>query len=205
MRRQKARNKPFKPEDYNATTEPVERVVLPSYPYPAPTYLDGDALNVPAAQSYARPAPDEAYPYYQPPQYAVYPVYPVLPDAPNKKYRGSPPGGSPPAPQPARQRRAHRSPLPGLVGLCLFLVQMVLLARVGCLLFNVQDTTLWLALLFAAGDLFVEPLRVLAANINLSVLAGTQLLTILEFLVAILAYGLLSRILVRLLKMLLNP
>src|SRR5258708_10787576 len=123
MGRQKARYKPFKPDDYNATTEPVERVVLPSYPC--------DALNVPAAQSYTRPVPEEAYPYYQPPQHAMYPVYPVLPDGPHNKYRGSPPWGSPPAPQPYRQRLAHRSPLPGLVGLCVFFVQMGLLARVG--------------------------------------------------------------------------
>jgi hypothetical protein len=90
------------------------------------------------------------------------------------------------------------------VRLFLVLVQLVLLARALCLLFGVQSTTLWLALLFAAGDLFVQPARWLAANINLSLLAGTQLLVYLEFLVAILAYGLLSRLLTLLLRALLD-
>lgn len=72
------------------------------------------------------------------------------------------------------------------------------------MLFNIQNTTLWLTLLFAAGDLFVEPIRWLAANINLSILAGTQLLLYLEFLVAILAYGLFSRLFVRILRAFLN-
>ena len=98
----------------------------------------------------------------------------------------------------------RRSPLPGLVRLCFVLVQLILLARALCLLFGVQNTTLWLTLLFASGDLFVLPARWLAANINLSVLAGTSLLVYLEFLVAILAYGLFSRLLALLLRALLN-
>jgi hypothetical protein len=86
------------------------------------------------------------------------------------------------------------------VRLFLVLVQLVLLARALCMLFGVQSTNLWLTFLFAAGDLFVQPMRLLAANINLSILAGTQLLIYLEFLVAILAYGLLSRILTFILR-----
>jgi hypothetical protein len=100
--------------------------------------------------------------------------------------------------------RKRRSPFPTLVGLCFVLVQVVLLARALCLLFSVQATSVWLALLFAASDLFVEPLRLLVAKLNITLLAGTQTLTILEFLVAALAYGILSRILVRMLKALLN-
>lgn len=203
MGRQRKQNRPFKPEDYNATTEPVERVILPAYVPPG--YYGADdpapgALTVPAPQPVVRSVPHEEYPYHQPPQAQNA----GLPPSPQQKQRGYPPGGSPHFAQPVRQYRPRRSPFPGLVGLCLFLVQLVLLARVACLVFNVQATTVWLALLFAAGDLFVEPLRLLAAYVNISLLAGTPLLTILEFLVAILAYGLLSRILVRLLKALLN-
>lgn len=80
------------------------------------------------------------------------------------------------------------------------LVQLVLLVRVICLLFGVVATTLWLHLLFVAGDVLVEPLRWFAANINIAPLAGTQLLIYLEYLVAILAYGIFSRLLVGLLK-----
>ncbi len=206
MGRQRSRNTPFKLGDYNEPTEPVERIILP--PYANPTYgAPGplpDTLTVPAPQPDARPVPQDGLPAYPYPYYQQPAAYPVLPEAPLKRYRGTPPGGAARYSQPLRRQR--RSIIPGLVGLFLLLVQLALLARVACMLFNVQNTTSWLTLLFAASDLFVQPVRLLAANINLSFLAGMpQLLTILELLVAVLAYGILSRLLVRLLKVLLNP
>lgn len=200
------KNRPFQPDDYNETTEPLEASGFPVYAgaaYPAQQGFPA-AETVPAAQPGVSLPPTEAlpaYPYYQQPQAA----YPVLPPSPLKKYRGHPPGGSPPVydRQPARHRR-RRSPLPGLVKLCFLLVQLTLLVRVLCLLFGVQNSALWFVLLSAAGDLFVQPILWLATNINLSVLAGTQLLVYLEFLVAILAYGLFSRLLALLLRALLN-
>lgn len=205
MGRQRSQNTPFKLGDYNEPTEPVERITLP--PYVNPTYgassFSPDALTVPAPQPDARPVPQDTVPAYLYPYHQQPAVYPVLPDAPLKGYRGSPPGGATRYPQPLRRRR--RSVIPGLVGLFLLLVQLALLARVVCVLLGVQNTSPWLALLFAASDLFVQPVRLLAANINLSFLASApQLLTVLELLVAILAYGILSRLLVRLLKALLN-
>jgi len=193
----------FGPKDYNDTTEPVERVVLP--PPAAPNYagsgLYPDAWAVPAPQTATRPFPQGTAPDYSYDQSPPVVPYPVLP--PPKKYRGQPPGGAAPFYQPARKFR--RSPVPGLVGFGLLLVQLALLARVVCMMLNVQPASPWLALLFAASDLFVGPVRWLAANVNLSVLAGTQLLLYLEFLLAVLMYGLVSRLLVRLLKALLNP
>ncbi|MEO7018667.1 MAG: hypothetical protein ABI234_00765 [Ktedonobacteraceae bacterium] len=162
-----------------------------------------DAPGVPAPQAETRPFPQEyapAYPYAQSPAASVYPVYPVLPLAPLQK-----PGGATPRYRPIRLRKRHRSPVPGLVGLCLMLVQLTLLARVICMLFGVAATTLWLGLLFVASDVFVEPLRWLATTINIAPLAGTQLLIYLEFLLAVIAYGLFSRLLVGLLKALLRP
>lgn len=204
MGKQRRRNKPFKLSDYDEPTEPLEPVFPPSYlADPASAGTFAGAATVPAAQPYAQPFPAEVqpvYPYLQPSTRAV---YPVLPEAPRQKYYGSPPGGAPATYQPRHTRQRH-SPLPGLVGLFFLLVQLVLLARGVFMLLNVQNTTLWLTLLFAAGDLFVQPIRWLAANINLSVLAGTQLLLYLEFLVAVLAYGIFSRLLVRLLRALLN-
>lgn len=194
------RKQRFGPKDYEVTTEPVERIVLP--PPAAPTYagdLSPNAWAVPAPQTATRPFPHEiapTYPYAQPQA-----QYPVLPP-PLKKYRGQPPGGAPSLYQPARKFR--RSPIPGLVRLAFWLIQLTLLARVLCMLVNVQLTSPWLALLFAASDFFVQPIRWLAANINLSVLAGTSLLLYLEFLLAFLAYGLVSRFLVSLLKTLLS-
>lgn len=201
MGRQHARNKPFTLEDYDDTTIPVRRVATPpDYAYYSEDNPDPEALIGSSAQQYAPSGSQAAYPYYQSPQAAG---YPALPPARPQKQRSYPPGGSPYFAQPVRYR-TRRSPFPALVGLGFVLVQAVLLARALCLLLNVQATSVWLALLFAASDLFVEPLRLLVAKLNIMPMMGTQVLTILEFLVAALVYGILSRILVRILKALLN-
>lgn len=179
---------PFKADDYNEPTEPLEHIYLP----PSLT-VPGVPGVVPEALGTSLP---EGYPYHQSPA-----AYPVLPQAPFKKYQGVPPGGATRDSRPARMRR---SPVPGLVRFFLFLVQLVLVARIVCVLFGVQTTTAWLTLLVAASDLCVLPVRWLAANINLAVLAGTELLIVLELLVALLAYGIFSRLLVRLLKAVFN-
>ena len=211
MGKKTAQNTPFQPGDHNQPTEPMERIVLPYVPSPYPVNdAFPDSLTVPAPQPDARPFPPHearpAYPYYQQPQQsgAAYPVLPPSPASPGKRYRGSPPGGSAPAYSAAPRRIWRRSPIPGLVRLVLVLIQLTLLARVVCMILNVQSTTTWLTLLYAASDLFVQPMRWLAANVNISLLAGTAFLTYLEFLLAMLAYAILSRLLVGLLRILLN-
>lgn len=201
MGRERLQHTHFKAADYDAPTEPVDCAAL--LPYANAAY-GPDAFAVPAAQPDARPVPQDASPvspYYPASQNAA---YPLLPPSPLKTYSGQPPGGASSFSQPQQPRRRHRSVIPGLVGVLFLLVQLALLARVVCMLFNVQNTTLWLTLLFAASDLFVQPMRWLAANISISFLAGTQLLVFLEFLLAALAYGIFSRLFVRLLKALLN-
>lgn len=180
MNRQQSQHTPFTADDYNQPTEPLE-------PLPWPPYADAAGPVSGEGETVA------GYPAYQPPA-----VYPVLPQAPLKRYHGTPPGGTTRYAQSAGKPR--RSALPGLVSFVLLLVQLVLLARVVCVLFGVRATVTWLAVLFAVSDLCIQPLRVLAASINLSFLAGTQLLVVLELLVAILAYGIISRLLVRLLR-----
>jgi hypothetical protein len=185
MGRQQSQNSIFEPDDYGQPTEPLPRIVFPVQPtstYPMGSLPVGGP-TVPTPQVSAYPSPlDTPLPATYQPQ-----VYPVLP----------------PVHQPARSGK-RRSPLPGLVGWCFVLVQLVLLARVVCMLLGITATRPWFSLLFAVSDFFVWPVRWLAANINLSVLAGTQLLIYLEFLLIILAYGLFSRLLVRLLKVWLN-
>lgn len=180
MGKKSARRKAFGPADYNQPTEPLEHLVLPPPEQTVPLggwYSGGQSMPSPQA---------EMYPYPQ--GYA--------PNSPYEQY----PRGSSLRYQPLTIRKRHRSPVPGLVGLCLMLVQLILLVRVICVLFDVVATTLWLHLLFVAGDVLVEPLRWLAANIDIAPLAGTQLLIYLEYLLAILAYGIFSRLLVGLLN-----
>ncbi|HLI71078.1 MAG TPA: hypothetical protein VKV19_15070 [Ktedonobacteraceae bacterium] len=205
------RKRQFKLLDYSQPTEPVESVGLPPT---APVYPGGgwspDSATVPAPHPKTRPmSPGMMQP---PPYMAPYPTaaYPVLPPPPYKKYRGTPPGGAaidypdyPDYPL-VRLSRWRRSPLPGLVGAFFVLVQLMLLVRVGCILFNVQSAAPWFTLLVAASNLLVSPMHWLVAKINLTSMEGIQLFTDLEYLLAILAYGLFSRLLVRLLRAVLN-
>ncbi|HEY0752576.1 MAG TPA: hypothetical protein VGD98_01240 [Ktedonobacteraceae bacterium] len=196
-------NKPFRQEDYNEATEP-----LPLLPYVNP-YSAGNAAvpTQPATQPIFLPYVPPAQPTYAQPQTPAYPQpqppaanYPVLP--PLKKQRGRPPGGAEPYEQPLPARRRRRNRLPGLVRFFFVLVELVLLARIVCMLFRVQASAFWFALLVAASDLFVQPAHWLATYVNISWLAGTSLLTYLEFVVAILMYAIISRLLSFLLRVL---
>ena len=204
MSKQRAKDMAFGPDDYNQPTEPVGQIILP--PYASPTYTAehpynrGSAAPWADAPAYPQGAPP-AYPLYQSP---VSPVYPVQPQPYPANYGGRPAGSMPPVYQPGYRRRARGRWFPGLVGVFFVLVQLALLARVVCMILSVPANSVWLSLLYRACDLFVSPVSWLAANINVSVLAGTQLLIYLEFLFAILAYGILSRILVRILKIFFN-
>lgn len=199
MGRQQSQNDPFGLNDYDQPTEPMERIVFPVQTRPG---YPPDNSQPPAPF-----APASTYPY--PPQenwpafpYAA-PQYPILPAAPGGTYSGES-GKASPSYKAQRTRRYRRSPVPGLVGLLFVLAQAVLLGRVLCLFFSVNPTSPWLGLLFTVSDFLVWPASRLAANIKFSLLQGTQLLLSLEFLLSILAYGLVSRIVVRILKMLLN-
>lgn len=194
MGKQKSQDSVFGLGDYDQPTEPVERIVLPVQ---VPSAYPPGSLAVPSAQYGMHPFQQEALPYQQA-------AYPVLPSPPMQKYYGQPPGGSTTAYAPVSNRRPRRSRIPGLLILLCVFIQAVLLARVVCMLLNITATTFWLQLLYGVSDLFSWPARWLVANINVSVLAGTQLLIYLEFLVTILAYGFLSRLLVRFLRYLLN-
>lgn len=174
----------FKPGDYDQPTEPVGHLVLPP-PVLEPTApLEGWHPAMPGVPN---------YPYAQPP------AYPILPQPP-QKYRGYPPGGSPGGYDERRSGKHRSSLVPGLVKVGLALVQLVLLARVVCLLLGMTANTIWLALLFFVSDRFVAPLRWLATMVDVGPLAGTSLLLCLELLLAFLAYRVLSRLLVGLLK-----
>lgn len=189
------RQKAFRPTDYDQPTEPMERIVLP------PSTWHADGQNMPPSQTEARPYPQE---YTPTPPSSTTPIYPVLPPAPHKQQRGPFSGGASSEYRPLHIRPRRRSPVPGLVGLGFMLVQLVLFARVVCLLLGVTATTLWWRVLFLVSDVCVEPVRWLATTINVAPLAGTQSLTYLEFLLAILAYGIVARILVGMLKFVLR-
>jgi hypothetical protein len=98
----------------------------------------------------------------------------------------------------------RRSTVPTVVGICFVAAQVLLLFRVVLLLFNVSNSFAWAKVLYAAGGVFALPFRLLFDHIQLLSQLGPGVSNYLAPLAAILIYGLISRILVRFLKALLN-
>ena len=138
------------------------------------------------------------------------PVYPVLPPAPKNAKKGKRPAGGaipdyPVQPAGCRYTRANKpvsqtqhrpSALPALVGLFFVLVQLLLLVRFVLRLLNFSGNVPWTGIIYAISGIFVLPFRLLLENINFPIPNTLEIYT----LIAILVYGLLSRLIVRLLK-----
>jgi hypothetical protein len=145
-------------------------------------------------------------PYYQSPAAPVYPVLPPVPASHKRKKGQLPPEGAypiypfyPPQPvQPAAPRIQHRrhSAIPSLVGLFLVAVQFLLLLRLLLKLINIQGNADWVAMVYTISSIFVLPIRLIFQHITLPFPLPLELYT----LIAVFAYGLLSRILVRILR-----
>lgn len=176
-------------DEHNQPTEPMMPVVIAPF---APTQINGTVQ--PPAYPYLPPAPVKkkkqdgyrpaggAAPSSPAPTFPASPVYPVLPV------------------KPAKQAQRKQNPIPALVGLFFVAVQLLLLVRFMLKLLNVSGNAKWLSLVYEISDLFVFPFRLLLQNTALSVPISVEVYTLL----AILVYGLFSRILVRFLKALLN-
>lgn len=202
-------------DEHNQPTEPMSQIILT--PFSSPSGVSG----APGTTTVPVPQPDEqAFPpqsgngFLAPGSSSrsrVSPAYPFLPAGPGYGRNGRPPGGAYPmypvdVEQPAKKRRTapRRSVFPAVVGLFFVLVQLLLLVRVVLQFLGQPDNLWWAGLIYKISDIFVLPLRLLLQNVNVAVIAGTDLYNYLLFLVAILIYGLISRILVRFLKAILH-
>ena len=173
-------------DEHDQPTEPMMPIVIAPF---APTQANGNAQ--PAAYPYLQPAPtkkkrrnDQRPPggALVSPISSVSPVYPVLPA------------------RPAKQARPRQSSIPAFVGLLFVMVQLLLLVRFMLKLLSIPGNAGWVSIIYAVSGLFVFPFRLLLQNLALSLPVSVEVFTLL----AILVYGLFSRILVRFLKALLN-
>ncbi len=199
-------------DQHDQPTDPAIPVVLPplspTIPYGVPTVADE---NIPAPLPYERPFPYQDVPYSNSayPPYAVppaAPVYPVLPPGPHSQGRRPPGGAAPGYPvgagnnTPTIGSQARRSSLPLLVGMFFVLVQLLLLARFVLMLLTFPASTTWVGTIYTLSSVFVLPFRLLLQSVVPGLQGAIELYTLL----AILIYGLLSRLLVRFLKALLR-
>jgi hypothetical protein len=201
-------------DEHNQPTEPMSAIILS--PYSAPTYTIGSANGVTGSHQEGIPAPlppelpfpqngQPAAPYqhYLP---EAPRVYPVLPPSPVVKGTGRPPGGAAPSSERGRSLPLYprRSSFPTIVGVLFVVAQLILLARVVLLLFGVSATTIVVELVYAGGGLLAWPFHLLLDHVNLPAQIGGELINYLAALIAILAYGVIARILVRFFKALLH-
>jgi hypothetical protein len=94
--------------------------------------------------------------------------------------------------------------IPLLVGMCFVVVQLLLVLRLVLQIVNLTVTRPWLDALQGITSLFSSPFYWLLQQVPLPLPLNAGTYLVLSLLVAILAYGFLSRILVRLLKVILN-
>lgn len=184
-------------DDLDSPTEPMMRIVLAPHSVPS-SPSERDISTVPT-----RPLQPDA-PLTPAPM-----AYPMLPATPVKHLNGSPIDGArgsavPVMPGKVAGFAPRRSPIPNLVGACFVVIQMLLLVRVLLLLFNVSSASPLAEVCYAASGVFALPFRTLFEHIQPIAHLGSGVIAYLAPLVAILVYGVISRILVRFLKALLN-
>ena len=200
-------------DQHEAPTEPM-MPIFPPTSHSAATVPNGE----PTVEGYDIPMPtphERPFPYQHVPQAgpaasgsSQTPVYPVLPAAPQHVRKGKrPAGGAVPnypvgAATPATKTRYRQRPSawPTVVGVFFVLVQLLLLVRFVLRLLNVSGSILWVGLIYATSGAFVFPFRLLFQNMNIPIPNALEIYT----LIAILVYGLFSRLVVRLLKAILR-
>lgn len=186
-------------DEHDLPTEPV--------PYPIAT-PDMSTLPVvpqqpitlgPFPQSQSYPASPNA------PKFDVYPYRPPL--APQQPMLGpqQPIDAKKPV-QPALQGQSNRPFYPGFIpiciGLCFVCIQMLLLARFVLRLLEIAAGTAWVNTIYALCDIALLPFQALLPPLQLPVILNARVEP--YTLLAVLVYGILSRIVVHILKMLLR-
>lgn len=198
-------------DDHSAPTEPMMPVILSPLSSTVPM-IPGASPNtdgmIPTPQPHERPFPQQDdLSFHQRPGV---PVYPYLPPAPPVSGNGRPAGGAVPvrpvsSGAPTRSDRGNRvqprrSAFPLLVGFFFVIVQLLLLVRFVLKFVGIPGNTLWVSAIYTISSVFILPFRLLFERIVLPIHLDVEFYTLL----AILLYGLLSRILVRFLKALLH-
>lgn len=103
-----------------------------------------------------------------------------------------------------REQASSWRNVPNVVGIILVSVQVLLLLRVVLFLFGVDGSSVWVGWLFAITSIFAKPMRLVLDHIQALQVLGQDSINYLAPLLTILLFGLLSRLLVRFLKTLLQ-
>jgi len=131
-------------------------------------------------------------------------VYPYLPPKPDMQGGKRPAGGvhvqAGPASVPEQRRKERQKFIPVTVGLCFVAIQMLLLVRFIFKLLQLSSDSSWIGAIYAVSNVFVLPFRILFLQFAVPLFGAAEVYTLL----AVLIYGIISRIVVRCLKILLK-
>ncbi len=185
-------------DEHNQTTEAFDFGVSPYAPTVTGNRLPPDTPPI----AMVRPAPQQPI-SVQPPLIGA---YPFLPPSPIRQNGTLAPGGNI---EPSQPQAAATSPsgtqrlrkiFPALVGLCFVVVQLLLLVSFALNIVGLWNNTLWANVLYVISDILIWPLQTLAHQLPAPFSIPAQIVALL----AILLYGMLSRVVVRCLKLLLH-
>jgi hypothetical protein len=196
-------------DEHDMPTEPISyEAVSPS----APTVSQGANPSyhemVPTPQPLEQPFPRQQVPFMPAQMIAqpggVYPIFPPAGVAPEQKKGKRSSGATPDSEMGLPPKNAHttrRSSAPALVRLFFIAVRLLLLVQFVLTilhsLLHWQDNALWVSVVYILSPVFIWPVRILIQQIPLPFSLWPEL----YILLAIIFYSILSRILVRLTKL----
>jgi hypothetical protein len=193
-------------DEHDEPTEPMRRADVDAF-----IAFSGD-IEIPSPKSSTHPFPHQyvqqplvipSSPAYLPPT-NVGSSYPVLPPRPTMQGGQRPAGGMPSQeeslPAPKVGQNARRKFVPVSVGMCFVAIQIVLLVRFVLKLLQSSPDNSWVGVLYDISNVFVLPFRLLFLQYSVPLFGTLEVYTLL----AILVYGVVSRIVVRSLKLLLK-
>jgi len=197
--------------DFEEPTEPMSQVFLPNYA--APTFQSGispDRNAIPSPPLDEVPFPKSGTdPTDRSGMSGVSPIYPILQPAIPDSRNGWSPGVAPPdnytgKPDTFMPHQTRKSSFPTVAGLFFLAVEILLLLRLVFSLFGAPISNLWVGFVYTVSTFFLLPFFLLLENVKIPLINGTEFYSDLLIVCAIFVYGVISRILVRFLKALLN-
>ncbi len=191
-------------DQHDEPTEPMRRADVDAF--------IASPIDVPSPKSSTHPFPHQYVqqplvipkrPTYSPPA-NVGSSYPVLPPRPTvqggQRPAGSMPSQEEPLAAPKAGQNARRKFVPISVGVCFVAIQLLLLVRFVLKLVQSSPDNSWVVVLYDISNVFVLPFRLLFLQYSVPLFGTLEVYTLL----AILFYGVVSRIVVRILKLLLK-
>jgi hypothetical protein len=192
-------------DEHNVPTEPLPDISDTSFPASNQSGSIPGGRGVPPPFPYYPDSqqPMPVYPFSQAPASYTgkYPSYPPWPGTPPQTGPGRPPNATEwDVENTKKQRKRRRRFLPAFVSLFFFCVQLLLVTRFCIRFLSLSPDITWVNIVTEVSEVFVSPFRVLWFQIPLTSTLALANNIELYTLVAMLIYGVLSRLLVGILK-----